>query len=63
MKTQPLVLGLAFALVFAVAIVSGLIAAILSAIGGTTPAHAALRGGAAFGAALAIGIAGIAALM
>lgn len=62
MKSNPVVLALSLSLVAAIGVICGLLAGFLSWIGGSTPAHAALRGGAAFGGALGLGIALIAAL-
>jgi hypothetical protein len=53
---------LALALVLAVGIICALITGFLSWVGGASPANAALRGGAALGGVLAIGIALLAAL-
>ena len=62
MKANPYVLVLSLCLTVAIGIICGMLAGFLSWIGGTTPAHAVLRGGAAFGATVGLGIGLIAAL-
>ncbi|MBB5918825.1 hypothetical protein BJY24_007737 [Nocardia transvalensis] len=62
MKSDPLVLTLSLCLVIAVGIICGMLAGFLSWIGGAKPANAALRGGAAFGGTVGLGVAVIAAL-
>ncbi|MFG3620821.1 hypothetical protein [Nocardia sp. NPDC047654] len=62
MKGNPYVLVLSLSLVVAIGVICGMLAGFLSWIGGTTPANAVLRGGAAFGGTVGLGVAVIAAL-
>ncbi|MFG3524903.1 hypothetical protein ACGF5S_31920 [Nocardia nova] len=62
MKSNPLVLALSLCLVAAIGIICGMLTGFLSWIDGAKPATAALRGGAAFGGTVGLGVAVIAAL-
>ncbi len=56
MSRSPTITMLALALVAAVGIICALITGFLSWVGGSNPANAALRGGAAFGGVATLGI-------
>ncbi|GAA1645466.1 hypothetical protein [Nocardia ninae] len=62
MKSNPVVLALSLSLITAIGVICGMLAGFLSWIGGTSPAHAVLRGGAAFGGAVGLGVGLLAAL-
>ncbi|WP_194818945.1 hypothetical protein [Nocardia sp. XZ_19_385] len=62
MKDNPTVLVLSLCLMVAVGIIVGQLAGFLSWAGGASVPHAVMRGGAACGGVLALGIAVIAAL-
>jgi hypothetical protein len=56
MSSQPWIVALALALVFAVGIICALITSILSWLGGANLANSMLRGGTSLGGVLLIGI-------